>query len=100
MIFDKAKQIESMMKSRDKLLKVLAKNGISFEPDNGENNVIFKQGEKQITISHHSFYRFSGIVNVYKEGENKNEMIPVPVTDDMYYNQFMRPAIEALLAHA
>jgi len=98
MEFDKNKHIEKMAKPVEKLLAVLKKDNISFAPNDGDNNVVFTRDGKEVHMAQHSFYRFSGISSVYKE---KGEfMIPVPVTDEMYLFDFMKPIIYILLDHA
>jgi hypothetical protein len=77
-----------------KLLAYLKSKEIEFTPTDGKfNNVIFTSKDKEIKISHHSFYRFSGIACVYKEkGDHLIEAIEV--TDEMFINNFMTPIIK------
>jgi len=95
-----AEEILRMLPSATKLIVQLAKDGISFEPDDGElHNVVFRQGDKVVKMSHHSFYRFSGIAVITrdKKGEN-NQSETVPVTDDQYLQVFIKPIIYTLLS--
>lgn len=94
MEFDRQAHIARMKPSVDKLLVHLQKKGISFSPTDGElDNVVLTSSTKTIKISHHSFYRYSGICCIYKEkGENFIEAIDV--TDEMFMNNFMRPIVE------
>lgn len=86
-----------MKPSVDKLVNLLKTKGIEFEPEDGVlNNVIFKNDKKTIKISHHSFYRYSGIATVYKENKEKNTTETVDVTDEMYINNFIKPIIELM----
>jgi hypothetical protein len=102
MYWNKQKQIESMSKSVNKLVEQLEKQNIQFIGTDGElENVIFKQNDKQVKISHHSFYRYSGISVITREKKDKpNESETVPVTDEMYMQVFMKPIIETLLVKA
>lgn len=93
MNFDKTAHIAKMKPVVTKFITTLKKSGIEFEPTDGDiENIILTKGDKKWKMSHHSFYRFSGICNVYKESDK--EMIPVPVTDEMYLNDFIKPIIE------
>lgn len=103
MSFDKIKHIKNMQSSVDKFIQYLKKQGIEFiEQDNeldnkGQNleNIILKEKDKSIKISWHSFYRFSGIACIYKDvGENRIET--VLVTNDMWYDIFMKQIIVKL----
>lgn len=102
MDFDKHKHIDKMKAPVAKLVAELLKKGISFNPTDGElHNVIFTAKTKEVKISWHSFYRFSGICNVYRDDpKNKDVMIPVPVTDEMYLFDFIKPIIEILIEKA
>ena len=91
--FNKEQYQQKQQVSVKKLIDSLDKQGIIFYPTDGElNNVTFVKDGKIFKMSHHSFYRYSGICNVYKETENT--MIPVPVTDEMYLFDFIKPIIE------
>ncbi len=86
----------SMMKpSAGKLISYFATKGVQFSPMDGEfENVVFSKADKVLKISHHSFYKYSGISCIYKE--IKEHMIePILVTPDMYMEKFMKPIIEA-----
>lgn len=98
-MFNKQEHIAKMKPSADKLVSLFEKKGISFSPTDGEfENVVFTSKDKTIKISHHSFYRFSGIACIYKEkGENYIEAIDV--TNDMFMNNFMKPIIERLFGY-
>lgn len=76
------------------LVSHFASKGINFTPDDGLENVIFKSKDKEVKISHHSFYRYSGIACVSKEGKEKNTVEHVPVTDEMWMNSYVKPIIE------
>ena len=59
-------------------------------------NVVFMSNDKKAKISHHSFYRYSGITCISKDlGENKSEYIDV--TDAMFMDMFMKPIVEIFL---
>lgn len=76
-----------------KLIVALNKGGIYMsEYTIGLDNVVFTKGDKVFKMSHHSFYRYSGICNIYKETENT--MTPIPVTDEMYLFDFIKPIVE------
>ncbi len=100
MTWDKNKHIERVMPAAKKLISYYNKKDVKFSFDDGENNVSFSVGEKSIKISHHSFFRFSGIACVYKvkemqDGQKKLQAI-IDVTDDMYMENYMKPIIEIL----
>lgn len=99
-------QIKSMQPAVARLVSQLEKQKVFFshipgDPLVTENNVTFFNDTKRIHISYHSFYRFSGIAVIIrdKKGEN-NQSEAVPLTDDIYMQQFMKPIIEKLLQEA
>ena len=102
MNFDKQKHIEKMKVPVAKLIEQLKKDGIGFTSTDGElDNVIFTKKDKVVKMSHHSFYRFSGICSVYRDDPKNKEMtISVPVTDEMYLSVFIKPIIEILIENA
>lgn len=86
-----------MQQAVDKLVSHFKSKGVDFSPTDGEvENVVFTSKDKVVKISHHSFYRYSGIAFVYKE-KNENEIETIPVTDEMFLNNFMKPIIETFL---
>lgn len=95
-MFNEQEHINKIKPSVDKLISHFEKKGIQFFPtDEKLKNVVFTSRDKVVKISHHSFYRFSGIACIYKErGENFIEAIDV--TDEMFMNNFMKPIIEKL----
>ena len=97
MNFNKEKHIASQEKSVIKLVNYFNKKGVKFKPTDGNfENVIFETNDKQVKISHHSFYRYSGIATLNRDkGERDVEIIEV--TDEMYLDIFMKPIIETLL---
>lgn len=100
MNWDKNNHIEKVMPAANKLISHFEKKNVKFTIDDGKNNVVFSVGEKSIKISHHSFFRFSGIACVYKvkemqDGQKKLQAI-IDVTDDMYMENYMKPVIEIL----
>lgn len=103
MEFNKEAHIARMKPFVDKLIKHLSKHGVEFAENAGAGleNVVFRKAStvgsdtiiRIVEVSHHSFYRFSGICCVYKEiGENSIEAIEV--TDAMFMDKFMRPIVE------
>lgn len=98
MNFNKEAHIARMKPCVDKLLTHLKNKGISFSPsdEEGSENVTFTSKEKTIKMSKHSFYRFSGICCVTKDGNGVNTIEYIEVTDEMYMNTFMKPIVEAL----
>lgn len=93
MSFNPTSHIKKFDRSVEKLMSVLSKNGITFLPTDGEMpNVIFTRGEEVMKISHHCFYRFSGLACVYIHHETSVDILEV--TDDMWINQYMKPCIE------
>lgn len=62
--------------------------------DGGKRNVIFKSKDKEVIISHHSFYGISRMGAVRKDiGESQFEF--VPVTDEMFIGGVMKSILEA-----
>ena len=95
MSFNKEEHVVKMQPAAKKLIAVLEKKGISFNHIEGEfENVSFSKGDKELKMSHHSFYRFSGISVLCYGNEDTNTSKTVEVTDDMYMNIFMKPIIE------
>ena len=87
---------EKMKPSADKLIAYFNAKGVKFSNDEKFENVLFTSSDKVVAISHHSFYRYSGIACISKElGDNRSEY--VEVTDAMYMDIFMKPIIETLL---
>ena len=95
--FNKEEHQRAMKPAVDKLASHFKSKGVEFSPTDGDfENVVFSSKDKTTKISHHSFYRYSGIACVYKEkGENQIEAIEV--TDEMFLNNFMKPIIEMFL---
>jgi len=94
MQFNKEAHIARMKPAVDKLVNHLQKKGVSFQP-NDENleNVILSSAKKTIKISHHSFYRYSGIAVIYsKTSENTFDI--TEITDEMFLTNYMKPIIE------
>lgn len=85
-----------MQPNINKLLAYLKNKNIAFSPTDGEfENVVLSSPEKSIKISHHSFYRYSGIACIcIDKGENKSEAIDV--TDEMFVNMILKPVIDKL----
>ncbi len=74
-----------MKTSVDKLLFYLQQKGIEFSPSDGSlNNVVFTSKEKVVKISQHSFYRYSGIACIYKDGKHEFSIETIDVTNEMY----------------
>lgn len=87
-----------------KLIYDFKSEGVTFSPDQDEtnvyetnqyhrlkligtrklDNVVFEKDGIKVKIYNDLFYRVSGIVNVYKDGE-KNTIEVIRVTDEMFY---------------
>ncbi len=96
-MFNKAEHIKKQQPAVKKFIGWLeSSKKITFTPTDGEfENVILKSKDKEIKISHHSFYRFSGIAVLYaKTGENSFQI--TEITDDIFFDTFMKPIVEAL----
>lgn len=93
-MFNKELHIAKFKIHLDKLISYLQNKGIEFTANNGFENVIFRNKDKELKICHHCFYRFSGIACIYKDGQEKNSIEAVEVTDDMFMNSYMRSIIE------
>lgn len=81
----------------DKLVSHFQSKGINFCPTDGKmENVVFSSKDKVVRISHHSFYRYSGIACIYRDGNEKNTIEAIDVTDEMFMNNFMKPIVELM----
>lgn len=93
--FDKLAQQAKMKAAATSLISSFKQKGIEFSNDDKHENVMFTSSEKVVTVSHHSFYRYSGIACIYRDkGEHFIEA--VPVTEQMYMDIFIKPAIELI----
>lgn len=93
MNFDKAAYMEKMKPAVDKLIGYLNSKGVTVKRDPEFQNMILTSSTKEIKISHHSFYRFSGIAVTYnKVGENTFAISEI--TDEAFINNYMKPIIE------
>ncbi len=103
-MFDKEEKqlfIKKMKPYADKLVQHFEKDGWTFAPTDGElNNVVFSKGDKQVKISHHSFYRFSGLAQIVSSSGNSNEAQATVVTDEMWFNNYMKPIVQTLMDNA
>ena len=95
--FDPIEHQNKMKPVVTKLVAYFKAKGVDFSETDGEfENVVFTSEDKAAKISHHSFYRYSGITCISKDlGENKSEYIDV--TDAMFMDMFMKPIIEIFL---
>lgn len=95
--FNKLEHQKKMKMAVDKFVSYFQHKGVEFSPTDGDfENVIFTSKDKVVKLSHHSFYRYSGIACVYKE-KGLNEIEAIPVTDEMFLNNFMKPILETFL---
>lgn len=96
--FNKQDFITKVKPHTDKLVAYMQKNGVEFTPnDEGNENVIFKSKDKEVKISHHSFYGISRMGAVRKDiGESQFEF--VPVTDEMFIGGVMKSILETHFA--
>lgn len=93
MNFDKTAHKTKMKPAIDKLFAYLSTKGVSTKNDDECENTIFTSKDKEIKISHHSLYRYSGIAVTYaKTGENT--FIINEITDEAFVNNYMKPIIE------
>lgn len=104
-IFDKNSHVNRMVIPVTKLVAQLNKIGIEFSATNyivdakdNLHNVVFTKGDKIVNMSHHSFYRYSGIMQITRtkldsNGKETNWTEVFPVTDDMYMQLFIKPII-------
>ena len=100
-MFDKQAHIAMMKKPADKLVQYFQNKGVAFSPMDGDiENVVFIKEDKKVKISHHSFYRFSGIACVYEHDDKSNTVKIIKVTDSMFMEMFMRPIVELLISKA
>lgn len=101
MHFDKKLHISKQKVAVEKLVAYFKKQGISFSPTDGElQNVIFTtKDNKEVKISHHSFYRYSGISVLYKEKDDKS-VYTIPMSDDYYLNEYLKKFIEVIILNA
>ncbi len=95
-MFDKTRYISRQQSLVDKLASALKKQGVQFSPmtDDGLENVSFKLGDKTIFMSHHSFYRYSGMINyTMDDPKEKNNVLLVPVTEEMWLMTIILPIV-------
>jgi hypothetical protein len=90
-----------MVNASIKLITELSRDGISVS-DNENNNRTFTKGNKTVSISHHSFYRYSGMTQITRtkkdsNGNDTNWTEVIPVTDDDWLQKFIKPIIYKLL---
>jgi len=92
--FNKQNFITKVKPLVDKLVAYMQSNGVAFTPTDGDfENVIFKSKDKEVKMSHHSFYGFSRMGAVRKDvGESQFEF--VPVTDEMFIGGVMKAILE------
>lgn len=94
--WNKIDHISKMKPLIEKLTISLLKKGINFKEFDGTlENVVFSNGKKELKLSHHLFYRFSGIARIYKDDKEKNQTISVKVDDEMFIMSFMKPIVES-----
>ena len=79
----------------DKLIARLEAKKIKVTEDE-LNNFVFNDGKKEIKISRHNMFRYSGI-SVYCKDKGENFSETVEVTDQMYVENIIEPIIEILL---
>jgi len=97
MTFNKEEHIARMKPAADKLVSQLKKVGIEFSPtDDFGWNVVLTSKDKVVKISHHSFYRISGMACMYKDGGEKNSVETIELTDEMFMTSLMRSNIDML----
>ena len=95
---------DKMDKPVNKLIEQLDKLGIKYYyiPASKHENVAFAKGDKRIEISKHSFYRYSGMMQITRtkkdsQGNDTNWTEVFPVTDDDWLQKFIKPIILKLL---
>lgn len=98
MKFDTEAHIEKMQPSVTKFVTYFKNKGVEFDPNgnDGYDNVIFKSKDKEIRMSKHSFYRYTGIAYMYKDTKD-NSVETIEVTDEMWLNIFIKPILELFL---
>jgi len=66
-LINKEEHIKSFIPHVEKLAGFLKEKDVEFSPIDGDlDNVVFTRGDDVYKISHHSFYRFSGMSVTYK----------------------------------
>jgi len=93
---EKDEHKKRMQVAVNKLVASFEKKNITFDFTDPLGNVTITSPDKQIKISDHSFYRYSGICNKYSEDDKKN-LVVTEITDEMYLNIIIKPVIELLL---
>lgn len=96
----KQKQIAVMLPAVKKLVTELVAIGILTLPDDEPRceNILFVKGHKTFKLSFHSFYRFSGILQITRtkkdsSGNDTNWTEVIPVTNEQYIQMFIKPII-------
>ena len=94
MAFDQ-KLIERMTPHVQKLVAHFEKKNVTFSAKDGEmENVVFRGNGREVKIAYRVFYRWSGIAFITKAGVEKNSSLWVEVTDQMFFESFMKQCIE------
>ena len=77
----------------DKLINKLQTIGISTKKDYLDENYIFTKDNKELRISFHSLYRYSGLSHVLKDGKEKNSVVEHYITDEVWINNYIQVSI-------
>lgn len=97
-MWNEEKHIDKVKKYTDILVKQLNQLGVEFIDNDGAlENVIFRFKETEVKISKHSFYGFSRLCFVTKDGKEKNSSELIPITDELYISSYMKPIVFKLL---
>lgn len=103
--FDRNSHIGRMAVPVSKLLADLQKLGVVFTTSNVLANVCFTKGDKTIFMSQHSFYRYSGMMQITRTKKDsagkETEFTEVfPVSDTQWLQLFIKPIVLKLLEEA
>ena len=97
-MWNEEKHIAKVKPYTDILVKNLNQLGIEFsDNDDKLENVIFRFKNTEVKISKHSFYGFSRLIFITKDGKEKNSSELIPITDEMYIATYMKPIVLKLL---
>lgn len=100
--FNVSTYIKKQLPIVGKLVAALKKEGIETSLNDGKlNNIVFMKEDKVIKISHHSFFRYSGMEFFKRENPNdKNAIMMILVTDEMWLFDIIRPIVLTRMEHA
>jgi hypothetical protein len=90
----KADRIAKFDAPVSKLRNQLSKNGITFDFESDNNNVIVLKDNGRLKIAKDCFYRYSGSVAVLYRTKDNQQLEIIDVTDEMFIMNYIKVSIE------